>query len=52
MGYWFVNTAGIGSIIAVGVGLLVLTAYAAMLRWVQSAPRDPQPPAGLEGERQ
>jgi hypothetical protein len=38
MGYWFVNTAGIGSIIVVVVGLSVLLAYAAMLRWVLSAP--------------
>jgi hypothetical protein len=40
MGYWFVNTPGIGSLIVFGVGLSVLVAYIRMLRWIQTAPRD------------
>jgi hypothetical protein len=43
MGYWFVNTAGIGSIIVFAVGLSVLAAYLSMLRWIQTAPSDPAP---------
>jgi hypothetical protein len=41
MGYWFVDTAGIGSIIVLSVGFSVLVAYVTMLRWIQTAPRDP-----------
>jgi hypothetical protein len=43
MGYWFVNTAGIGSIIVFAVGLSVFAAYLSMLRWIQTAPPDPIP---------
>lgn len=38
IGYWFVDTAGIGSIIVLGVGFFVFFAYVAMLRWIQTAP--------------
>ena len=41
MGYWLINTAGIGSIIVVVVGLSVLLAYVNMMRWIQTAPPDP-----------
>ena len=41
MAYWLMNTAGVGSIIVVVVGLLVFLAYVYMLRWIQTAPRDP-----------
>jgi hypothetical protein len=43
MGYWLINTAGIGSIIVFVVGLSAFAAYAYMLRWIQTAPRDPAP---------
>jgi hypothetical protein len=50
MGYWLVNTAGIGSIIVLVVGLSAFAAYAYMLRWIQTAPRDPaETPAEDEG---
>ena len=41
MAYWLMDTAGIGSIIVVVVGLSVFVAYIYMLRWIQTAPRDP-----------
>ena len=40
MGHWLVDTAGIGSIIVLGVGFLVLAAYIYILRWIQRAPRE------------
>ncbi len=40
MGYWLINTAGIGSIVVVVVGLSVLIAYTYMVRWIQTAPPD------------
>jgi hypothetical protein len=43
MGYWLVNTAGVGAIIVLTIGLSVFTAYVYMLRWIQTAPRDPVP---------
>lgn len=43
MGHWLVDTAGIGSLVVMGVGCFVLIAYVTMLRWIQSAPRDPVP---------
>ncbi|GAB4545982.1 MAG: hypothetical protein Kow0063_40210 [Anaerolineae bacterium] len=43
MGHWLVDTAGIGSLIVMGVGFSVLMAYITMLRWIQAAPRDPAP---------
>jgi hypothetical protein len=41
MGYWLMDTAGIGSIIVLAVGFSILAAYITMLRWIQAAPRDP-----------
>ena len=38
MGHWLADTAGIGSIIVLSVGVLVLAAYILMLRWIQRAP--------------
>jgi hypothetical protein len=52
MAYWLINTAGIGSIIVLAVGLAAFVAYAYVLRWIQTAPRDPAPseaPAEDEG---
>jgi hypothetical protein len=43
MGHWLVDTAGIGSIVVLGVGFAVLAAYVYMLRWIQRAPSDPVP---------
>jgi hypothetical protein len=43
MGYWLVNTAGVGAIIVLTIGLSVFAAYVTMLRWIQTAPRDPGP---------
>lgn len=43
MGHWLVDTAGIGSLVVLGVGFSVLIAYLTILRWIQSAPRDPVP---------
>ena len=43
MGHWLMDTAGIGSIIVLGVGLSVAFAYVYMLHWILSAPRDPVP---------
>ncbi len=40
MGHWIIDTAGIGSLIAVGVALSVFAAYVRMLRWIRSAPRE------------
>jgi hypothetical protein len=48
MGYWIVNTAGIGSIIVFAVGFSVLAAYFYMLRWIQTTPPDP----AVENNRQ
>ena len=49
MAFWFVDTAGIGSIIVLTVGLSVLAAYLYVLRWIQTAPPDPAPvPAGTD----
>lgn len=38
IGYWLVDTAGVGSIIVLAVGFSVFFAYVAMLRWIQTAP--------------
>jgi hypothetical protein len=43
MGYWFVNTAGVGALVVLIVGLSVFVAYIYMLRWIHTAPRDPLP---------
>ena len=43
MGHWLMDTAGIGSIIVLGVGLFVAFAYVYMLRWILGAPPDPVP---------
>ncbi len=34
LGYWFINTAGIGGIVVTGVFLTLLLVYARVLRWV------------------
>ncbi|RME79048.1 MAG: hypothetical protein D6784_01425 [Chloroflexi bacterium] len=41
MGFWIVNTPGIGSLIVLTVGLSVFAAYVYMVRWIQTAPPDP-----------
>lgn len=49
IGYWLVNTAGIGSIIVLAVGFSVFFTYVAMLRWIQTAPpARPAPVAAVE----
>ncbi len=40
MGHWLIDTAGVGSVIALVVALVVLAAYARVLQWIRSAPRD------------
>ncbi len=40
MAHWLIDTAGLGSLIAIGVALIVLAAYARMLFWIQGAPSD------------
>jgi hypothetical protein len=50
MTFWFVDTAGIGSIIVFTVGLSVMAAYLSMLRWIQTAPPDPVP-ASVEADQ-
>jgi hypothetical protein len=42
LAYWALNTAGIGSILVLVVGISVLVGYAAMLRWIWTAPPDPR----------
>jgi hypothetical protein len=53
MGYWLVNTPGIGSMIVFAVGLSVLAAYVFMLRWIQTTPpenpKSGEPAAGEAG---
>lgn len=41
MGHWFIDTAGIGSIIVFVVGFTTLVVYIYMLRWIQTAPPEP-----------
>lgn len=49
IGYWLVDTAGIGSIIVLAVGFSVFFTYVAMLRWIQTAPPvRPAPVAAVE----
>jgi len=43
MGYWLMDTAGVGAIIVIATGLSVFAAYIYMLRWIQTAPCDPAP---------
>ena len=38
IGYWLADTAGVGSIFVLVVGVTVFISYVAMLRWVQTAP--------------
>jgi len=40
MGYWIINTAGIGSLIVFIVGMSVFAAYVYMFRWIQTAPEE------------
>lgn len=49
IGYWLVDTAGIGSIIVLGVGFFVFFAYVAMLRWIQTAPPEQPVAAAASG---
>jgi hypothetical protein len=41
MAFWFLDTAGIGSLVVLTVGLSVFAAYMYVLRWIQTAPPDP-----------
>ena len=50
MAFWFVDTAGIGSLVVLTVGLSVLAAYLFVLRWIQTAPPDPVP-ASVEADQ-
>jgi hypothetical protein len=34
IGYWFINTAGIGGLLVITVATIVLIAYARMLYWI------------------
>ena len=34
MGYWLINTAGIGGFVVVGVFLALMVVYARLVRWV------------------
>jgi hypothetical protein len=38
MGYWIINTAGIGAIIVGIIGASVFAAYVLLLRWIVTAP--------------
>lgn len=38
---WFLDTAGIGSIVVFVVGISVFLIYLRMLRWIQTTPPDP-----------
>jgi hypothetical protein len=38
---WFLDTAGIGSIIVFVVAISVFLIYVRMLRWIQTTPPDP-----------
>jgi hypothetical protein len=40
MAFWFLDTAGIGSLVVLAVGLSVFAAYVYVLRWIQTAPAD------------
>jgi hypothetical protein len=51
MTFWFFDTAGIGSIIVIGVGLSVLMAYIRMMRWIQTTPPEPTPLPEAGGEQ-
>jgi hypothetical protein len=42
MVYWFFNTPSIGSGAAIAAAALVFFGYFKMLRWIQTAPPDPQ----------
>ncbi len=50
MGHWIIDTAGIGSLIAVGVALGVFGAYVRMLRWIQSAPGEEHKANDVQGD--
>ena len=42
MGFWIVDTAGIGSLIVFMAAGPVLVAYILMTRWIAAAPRTPR----------
>ncbi len=50
MGHWLMDTAGVGSIIVLGIGFSILGAYIYMLRWIQTTPPDKPFLANAEGE--
>jgi hypothetical protein len=50
MGYWLMDTAGVGSIIVLVVGFSLLVAYVYMLRWIKAAPPDSPLPAAENPE--
>lgn len=40
LGHWLIDTAGVGSVIVVVVGLGFLAAYVYMLRWIRQVPAE------------
>jgi len=50
MAFWFLDTAGIGSLVVLTVGLSVFAAYVYVLRWIQTAPPDPTPASVEAGQ--
>ncbi len=50
MGHWIIDTAGIGSLIAVAVAVGVFGAYVRMLRWIQSAPAEERRASDVQGD--
>jgi hypothetical protein len=52
MGYWFVNTAGVGAMVVLTVGLSVFIAYVYMLRWIHAAPREPLPAEAVANDEE
>jgi hypothetical protein len=50
MGYWIIDTAGIGSIIALGVAGTVFLIYAGVVRWIHDAPAPKSPAPTADGQ--
>ena len=50
MAFWFLDTAGIGSLVVLTVGLSVFAAYVYVLRWIHTAPPDPAPASVEAGQ--
>ena len=42
MAHWFFDTPGVGAIVVFAVFLSVFSVYFSMIRWIQTAPPDPQ----------